>query len=775
MFSWLFKRPPAPTPYIPSPPSAASSPPELAPGRDLVERALAGTPKTLRASVLERYDAMLPPSEAPPDQAAWRGFLADIRRRRWRDSAFAVAESLCQALPSQRWPVLELALLCGPATDQLQALAVGQRAYASAPDNPAGPRLILNALRALRRGAEASAFLDGLPGAFGSEDWYLIGATHIAWGRGDLDRVLDYAVKLQAVAPGCTVGFTMASAVYRQRREPDQAEAVIAQALETLPESADVWGEAARVAQTSDNHVLAFERWAELRRRFPRSPAGYIGAIQLSQRVGQPAETDALAAEGVRAFPKNRDLQIHAARTAMQIKDMDKAGQHWQAAIASAPADAALQMQAAIALLGTGAERKRRTPAAIEVLAGVNDKFPEYVPACVSRLKLLRGIGRFDEAQEVGAAWARRFPADPSLAVARARIAEILGDMEASIAHIAEVRALATRSGMVEAAYVRALSVAGQHQAADEACAAALAELPGDIDLLCEYPTLAIRRGDWEEALRRAQASVAANHGHHRLRQVLERVRIQAVAADEPAPAEKDTAASPPARGETGAAAFLSRFESLGATAAGCEFGIVQRRFGAEPLGLLRWAKIDLDGLLTALANDFNGIGAPENTQLLIRSEGANYQEYYVEDSRLGYSTHTFVTVEDTSFDRMLKQSLRRLVFLRSKLLEDLRVGEKIFVYKLGRKQAATANLIRLHDAMRRFSKCTLLCVTLEDEVHPKGMLEMLRSGLFLGRAATVLGEGGAGIDTEQWRIFCEQVAAWQDASRVEVVEPAVA
>ena len=47
---------------------------------------------------------------------------------------------------------------------------------------------------------------------------------------------------------------------------------------------------------------------------------------------------------------------------------------------------------------------------------------------------------------------------------------------------------------------------------------------------------------------------------------------------------------------------MLLRFESIGSD---CEFGAVQRRYGAEPLGLLRWNDVDILSLEQALAACF--------------------------------------------------------------------------------------------------------------------------------------------------------------------------
>ena len=54
-------------------------------------------------------------------------------------------------------------------------------------------------------------------------------------------------------------------------------------------------------------------------------------------------------------------------------------------------------------------------------------------------------------------------------------------------------------------------------------------------------------------------------------------------------------------------AALVNHFESLGR---GCEFGFLQRRAGAEPMGLLRFASMPLEGLIRGLQTQFAGIDA---------------------------------------------------------------------------------------------------------------------------------------------------------------------
>src|SRR5260221_3025006 len=60
---------------------------------------------------------------------------------------------------------------------------------------------------------------------------------------------------------------------------------------------------------------------------------------------------------------------------------------------------------------------------------------------------------------------------------------------------------------------------------------------------------------------------------------------------------------------------LMMQFESLGEN---CEFGLVQRRCGAEPLGLLRFASAPLPVLLAGLRARFEGLGDPGEIDIQI-------------------------------------------------------------------------------------------------------------------------------------------------------------
>src|ERR1041384_3955367 len=73
---------------------------------------------------------------------------------------------------------------------------------------------------------------------------------------------------------------------------------------------------------------------------------------------------------------------------------------------------------------------------------------------------------------------------------------------------------------------------------------------------------------------------------------------------------------------------LMLRFESIGEN---CEFGLVQRRCGAEPLGLFRFASAPLPKLLAGLGARFEGLSHPDNLDVQLSQNG---REYLVTDRK---------------------------------------------------------------------------------------------------------------------------------------------
>ena len=171
----------------------------------------------------------------------------------------------------------------------------------------------------------------------------------------------------------------------------------------------------------------------------------------------------------------------------------------------------------------------------------------------------------------------------------------------------------------------------------------------------------------------------------------------------------------------------MASFESLGFN---CEFGIAQRRFNVEPLGLLRFGYIPLHLLVRGLAERFEGVGAPQNTKL----EPVWRTEYGVSDTRYNLRTHTEIhTTSGADFDQLFARQCQRMRFLARKLLEDLQAGERIFLFQRYERLSDDEILI-LADRLAAYNPANrLLCVRLADDAHPACSIEWLGTRVAVG------------------------------------------
>ncbi len=215
---------------------------------------------------------------------------------------------------------------------------------------------------------------------------------------------------------------------------------------------------------------------------------------------------------------------------------------------------------------------------------------------------------------------------------------------------------------------------------------------------------------------------------------------------------------------------LLKRFESLGEN---CEFGLVQRRCGVEPLGLLRFASAPYPKLRAALRSDFEGLGRPENIDVQMSSNG---QEYMVHDRAFGLNYHAWVKVEEQTAEEIHVRETRRLPFLVRKLIEDLGTGEKIFVFH-GMDPLTLQHASTLKDDLGRYGPGVLLWVELADEKHPPGSAEWVGPGLLKGYMDRFApGEDAHDISLGCWVDLCQRAVAAADAADkpAPVTEPAL-
>ena len=194
---------------------------------------------------------------------------------------------------------------------------------------------------------------------------------------------------------------------------------------------------------------------------------------------------------------------------------------------------------------------------------------------------------------------------------------------------------------------------------------------------------------------------------------------------------------------------LMMQFESLGEN---CEFGLAQRRCGAEPLGLLRFASTPLSALLAALGQRFDGLGDPDQLEIRVSE---NQREYLVLDRRYGILYHPWLMVGEADPEGIRQRELMRLPLLKRKLIEDFEQGSKIFVYR-GMQPLSPTLVWRLFAALRQFGPATLLWVERQDAKHPAGTVEVLGDGLLKGYIDRFApGDNAHDLSLDCWIALC--------------------
>ena len=207
-----------------------------------------------------------------------------------------------------------------------------------------------------------------------------------------------------------------------------------------------------------------------------------------------------------------------------------------------------------------------------------------------------------------------------------------------------------------------------------------------------------------------------------------------------------------------GTEALAAKFESLGDN---CEFGLVQRAMGAEPLGLLRFSWIEITNLLRGLRTGFSGLGDPGTVEIVVDGKD---QEYLVKENVYGMSYHTFQYEHQLSIETARIQQDTRLRFLKRKLLEDAANGEKIFVIKRV-EPLRPEEVLPIYAALNELGPNWLLWVLPADPTHPSGMVEVLLPGLMRGYVDRFAPYNNApDISLPAWTELC--AAAWKAVGR---------
>jgi tetratricopeptide (TPR) repeat protein len=467
----------------------------------------------------------------------------------------------------------------------------------------------------------------------------------------------------------------------------------------------------------------ALRLWQRLRQDFPERPEGYIWPIQVLWQDGRLDEADTMAAEALSRFPENSDVLVQYGWIATARERWDDALGWW---------------------------------------AAVRAQTPDRLDGYLWSIRALWKLARFKEAEAMAVEAIGRFPGNADVEAERAWIAVTRGDWEAAVARWKRVLAAEPGRREAHAHLIQAMRSSGQFAEAEVAAATALARHRDDPHLLVEHILAAADRADWPAAASRLEAA------RERLQEagLLQATSDAVEALSHATLGRAGTGSAPAADGdpanEISITDLMLSFESLGER---CDLGAVQRRYGAEPLSLLRFAFSPFDGLIAALQDRFEAIGTAEDTEFKMYQD-----ETILTSKKYELNFHTFVSKSEMAVslldgelrvwrlntpekrDAFREQQRDRLISLKRKLLADLEEPQKILAYSSD-ERTSEDDAARLFAALRAYGANVLLYVRPADAAHPEGTVTTLQDGLYLGHYSGLADfVAGQPPDFDVWR-----------------------
>ena len=174
---------------------------------------------------------------------------------------------------------------------------------------------------------------------------------------------------------------------------------------------------------------------------------------------------------------------------------------------------------------------------------------------------------------------------------------------------------------------------------------------------------------------------------------------------------------------------LVSQFHSVGDN---CEFGVVQRQCGAEPLNLLRFASTDIAHLLRGLATQFAGLEDAANMSYRLGGERDGFREFVMWQTSYDLVYHTFKYQDEAEIGALLAAERQKLGLQLRMFVEDLEDAEKIFVIKRN-DPLMLGEVMPVLRGMRAYGDNVLLYVVPAGSEHLPGSVEWKAPGLMCG------------------------------------------
>ena len=536
----------------------------------------------------------------------------------------------------------------------------------------------------------------------------------------------------------------------------EEADEMLSRCIATAPGSLPLALRHAFCAHDAGLYAEAAGRWDRVRSRWPDVPIAWCGSASNRRELNSVHEAREIIDEALRLFPEDRIAISEALRIYQVLRD----------------GEGLLRLSASMMRLDPGCDQWRLDHFDRLLEANREGEAAELLPPRQDRRAVeaawtMRGVRLAIRRREALAAedmlqWlASPTRLDVPLATAVRTFAMGLDVRYPGEALVfwTHLKRIDPEDGGVLHHHAECLIRCGRYDEAGREIALGLAKHPGSGDLARDRALLAMRRERFDEAVADLRRLLALEPGDTHLGELLSQARFgQAQASLEAGDAAAaGMAAFAGGRQDVGLVEdepvrrLLMGFESLGQD---CEFGLVQRRYGAEPLGLFRWNFCETEMLRRAAETAFDGIGDPEHTVLSLWDD----HEWYVRDARYGFSLHTRINRHEADRDELHARMCKRIGFMRRKLLSDLASGEKILIHKTFASGSEEVRV--LYASLRRLGPVRLLWVRSE---HSGGgakrddTVEEIEPGLYAGcirRFGNRL-DGPWNIAFEDWVALC--------------------
>jgi tetratricopeptide (TPR) repeat protein len=659
------------------------------------------------------------------------------------DECDALLETCREAFSALSWPLAEWSWVAQNRRDWREAARRAELTRAAFPAERAGYMVGNQALREFSRFDDALALLRSARSLFGNEAWVDKDEAWLELARPDLARAAALAADLRNRRPNDRAGYVIGGQAYRRLKQVPEADAVYREAMARFP--GDTW-------------PLVDPPQPKLAGRDPQGAAGYATAVKAAREAGNLAQARQIAEDWRAALPRDQEPWLTLVELARRAGETRAADDLLSAAVVEFPDHAQLALRHALAPSAPGMPSARNIPEAHDRFQRLHQRFTTFIDGYEAHVAMLRENHRPHDATAVLREALMRFPDHAGLVIEQARIAEQIGDFESAIRLFLDARNRFADRVEAHVGVASAFCAAGRPDEAELASTAALKVFPKHISAWRMHATVAEARNDLHEAATRWRKAAARFPGDCDIGNALFRAQ-QAISDSDGivGPSVVEAPRQLAAAERMTLSSVADRFESLGGTQQGCEFGFVQRHANVEPLGLLRWAHLPYEGLAAMLEQRLAGIGSAEQTELGYYSGGeAGNLEYKITDKRYHFVMHTFVKQSEHDFDKMYSLSCRRLKFLARKLLEDLQSDAKIFVFKIAERNLTDAELDRLRTSMRYYGDNSLLYVRYADSESPPGSVIEREPGLLVGFIDQFSVRPGGGPRTPSMRYWSE-------------------